>query len=772
MACLPNVKPSGLESKNDSENAVAAKRQFKLWTLALLLFIATPFVTLANEQEGGLFLQMVNSHQNLWSEAPQLSTDADMEVNGLINRVTVTQTFTNPTDSWVNARYLFPLPQNAAVDRLTIRVGERIIVGEIQPKQKARDAFDKAAVEGKKTSLVEQHRSNLFSTQIANVAPEETIIVEIEYQETVKYEDGEFSLRFPTTFTQKYIPDLPVPSVGQLSPAEKAIQSDSANALVHAEVVVGSNEEANSPENAATAISSGDSVSQETPVLAQMQNGWAVATPQVPDANEITPDYRDPLIDGDIQFTLSIDLNTGLELDAVESPSAAINVQQISLTRYAVTLSQMELANKDFELIWRPTAGFSPVAAMFVQDTAMETSANSSVELESETRYGLLMAMPPQTNERTSIPQNITFVLDVSGSMFGDAMEQAKEAVIYALNRLDANDYFNLIIFNDETAYLSDTPLIASLKNIGETISVVESLKADGGTEMAGAIKLAYEYAPKENYANQIVFITDGAIGNEAELYTLIQEGLGNRRLFTVGIGSAPNSAFMQRAAISGKGTFTHIGQLNQVVSALQPLFDKLSSPVMQDIKVTWQDGTPVDAWPSPVPDLYKHQPLTLAFKIPSEAKTLNLSGKLNQQEWQYSIDLENVGAGQATGIDVFWARKQIESITLDQTLSADQKEKRITQLGLDHHIVTKHTSLIAIDQTPTRPLDEKAASFSINPHKPQNSANGSNGVMLQSGLGSTMAMLFGGLIVILSVFAWCWSGRMRQDREVWESLS
>ena len=351
MACLPNVKPSGLESKNDSENAVAAKRQFKLWTLALLLFIATPFVTLANEQEGGLFLQMVNSHQNLWSEAPQLSTDADMEVNGLINRVTVTQTFTNPTDSWVNARYLFPLPQNAAVDRLTIRVGERIIVGEIQPKQKARDAFDKAAAEGKKTSLVEQHRSNLFSTQIANVAPEETIIVEIEYQETVKYEDGEFSLRFPTTFTQKYIPGLPVPSVGQLSPAEKAIQSDSANALVHAESVVGSDEEANSPENAATAISSGDSVSQETPVLAQMHNGWAVATPQVPDANEITPDYRDPLIDGDIQFTLSIDLNTGLELDAVESPSAAINVQQISLTRYAVTLSKMELANKDFELI-------------------------------------------------------------------------------------------------------------------------------------------------------------------------------------------------------------------------------------------------------------------------------------------------------------------------------------------------------------------------------------------------------------------------------------
>ncbi|MGF1706989.1 marine proteobacterial sortase target protein [Enterovibrio baiacu] len=772
MACLPNVKPSDSETQNSRKNVVDTTRQFKLWTLALLLFIATPFVTMANEQEGGLFLQMVNSHQNLWSEAPQLSTDADMEVNGLINRVTVTQTFTNPTDSWVNARYLFPLPQNAAVDRLTIRVGERIIVGEIQPKQKAREAFNKAAAEGKKTSLVEQHRSNLFSTQIANVAPEETIIVEIEYQETVKYEDGVFSLRFPTTFTRKYIPGLPVPSVGELSPAEQAIQSDSANNHITSRDNGESNGETNGVENAATAISSNGSASQAAPVLAQMHNGWAVATPQVPDANEVTPDYRDPLIDGDIQFTLSVDLNTGLELDAVESPSAAINVQQISLTRYVVTLSKMELANKDFELTWRPTAGFSPVAAMFVQETEMETSANSSVELESETRYGLLMAMPPQTNERTSIPQNITFVLDVSGSMFGDAIEQAKEAVIYALNRLDPNDYFNLIIFNDEAAYLSDTPLIASLKNIGETIAVVESLKADGGTEMVGAIELAYSYEAKENFANQIVFITDGAIGNEAELYALIQEGLGNRRLFTVGIGSAPNSAFMQRAAISGKGTFTHIGQLNQVVSALQPLFDKLSSPVMQDIKVTWQDGTPVDAWPSPVPDLYKHQPLTLAFKIPSDAKTLNLSGKLNQQTWNYSIDLKNVGAGQATGIDVLWARKQIESITLDQTLSVEQKEQRITQLGLDHHIVTKHTSLIAIDQTPTRPLDENAASFNINPHKPHNAANGSNGVMLQSGLGSTMAMLFGGLILILSMFAWCWTARMNKDREVWESLS
>ncbi|WP_407333085.1 marine proteobacterial sortase target protein [Enterovibrio sp. 27052020O] len=687
------------------------------WLLTALLILLVPTLAFATEEEGGLYIQSTNNESAMWSAAPQLSTDASMVISGLINRVTVQQAFSNPTEDWVNARYLFPLPQNAAVDRLRIRVGERVIEGEIQEKQKARQTFDRAAADGKKASLIEQHRSNLFSTQVANIAPNETIIVEIEYQESLHYEDGEFSLRFPTTFTQRYIPGLPMSS-----PTEETMRNTD-------EVSVDDASEIAKPAPSA---------------LAQLQNGWAVATARVPDANEITPENRDPLLDDSITFNLDIDLNMGLPVEFIESATGTINVEEVTANRYAVTLSEMAVADRDFELSWRPLAGSEPVAAMFVQHDDKE-------------KYGLLMAMPPQSKTTNHIPQNITFVLDTSGSMYGDAMEQAKESVIYALSRLDADDYFNLIVFNDKAKRLSADALPATSDNIQNVIRGVRRLQADGGTEMVDAITLAYDSASLEGFLNQVVFITDGAIGNEDELYRLIDQGRGDRRLFTVGIGSAPNSAFMQRAAVSGKGTFTHVSSLSEVNAVMKPLFDKLSSPIMKDINVKWQNGKLLDAWPSPISDLYQSQPLTLAFVIPDDAEKLTLTGQLNDEKWTYEISLADINAGKANGIDVLWARNQIESISLNQSLTDEVKKSRITQLGLDHHIVTQHTSLVAVDKTPIRPMSETVKPHQIAPHQPKNSQP-----LLQSGLGSTGLLLLGLCMILLSVIAWPMMGNRK----------
>ncbi|WP_028025597.1 marine proteobacterial sortase target protein [Enterovibrio calviensis] len=664
------------------------------WLLTALFILLLPSVVLANEEEGGLYIQMEGSEASMWTQAPQLATNASMVINGLVNRVKVEQHFTNPTDDWVHARYLFPLPQNAAVDHLIIRVGERIIEGEIQKKQDARKTFNQAAIEGKKASLIEQHRTNLFSTHVANIAPNETIVVEIEYQETVHYEDGEFSLRFPTTFTQRYIPGLP----------ENATQLEAAT--------------------------DERSVNQEP--LAELQNGWAVATKQVSDANEITTEYRDPMLEDAIDFTLDADINMGLPIEGVHSPNASLNIDKQSESRYFVSLSDMQIANQDFVLTWRPKATAMPVAAMFVQEDRGQ-------------RYGLLMAMPPQSQHVNTLPQNITLILDVSGSMYGESMEQAKQAVVYALNTLEPSDYFNLIVFNESAEVLSPSPLQATSTNIAKVTRVVKGIEADGGTEMLPALGLAFASEPMPEHINQLVFITDGAIGNEDELYGYIQQDLGSRRLFTVGIGSAPNSALMQRAAISGKGTYTFISNITEVKSALKPLFEKLSAPIMQDIAITWQDESPVDAWPNPIPDLYQTQPLVQAFKIPEGAETLNLHGLLNQDSWEYQIDLPKNEDAKASGLNVLWARQQIESLSLNPLLSAEEKEDQITDLGLTHHIVTKHTSLVAIDKTPSRPLEQKAKAHQVRPHLPKN-----NGVMLQSGLGSDV-LLWGGVLMMLA---------------------
>lgn len=143
-----------------------------------------------------------------WVPSLPLDTQVSMQVSGLSNRVSVKQVFRNNTEFVLNGQYLFPLPNEAAVDSLRLHIGQRVIEGQIHPKADAKQIFEQAKAEGKRASLVSQERPNMFTTEVANLAPQEELIVEISYQETIKYEDGLFSLRFPLVVAPRYIPGL------------------------------------------------------------------------------------------------------------------------------------------------------------------------------------------------------------------------------------------------------------------------------------------------------------------------------------------------------------------------------------------------------------------------------------------------------------------------------------------------------------------------------------------------------------------------------------
>ncbi len=171
-----------------------------LWLLALLLVLqAMPEPATANEaapdqtQAGSLLWKMRDGY----ATATTINTDAELRISGLVARVSVRQEFRNEGEEWVEGIYVFPLPDKAAVDRMRLHIGDRFIEGEIREKEQARKEYEQAKQAGKKTSLVEQQRANLFTTQVANVAPGELVVVEIEYLEDLRYEDGRFSIRFP-----------------------------------------------------------------------------------------------------------------------------------------------------------------------------------------------------------------------------------------------------------------------------------------------------------------------------------------------------------------------------------------------------------------------------------------------------------------------------------------------------------------------------------------------------------------------------------------------
>ena len=127
-------------------------------------------------------------------------------VTGMIARVALRQRFTNPSNSWQEGIYVFPLPERSAVDRLTMTVGERVITGEILEKAEAKRAYDAAAAAGKRASLLSSERPNVFVTSIANIGPGEEIVIDIEYQDSAVYRDGAFSLRFPMVVAPRYTP--------------------------------------------------------------------------------------------------------------------------------------------------------------------------------------------------------------------------------------------------------------------------------------------------------------------------------------------------------------------------------------------------------------------------------------------------------------------------------------------------------------------------------------------------------------------------------------
>ena len=193
-------------------------------------------------------------------------------------------------------------------------------------------------------------------------------------------------------------------------------------------------------------------------------------------------------------------------------------------------------------------------------------------------------------------------------------------------------------------------------------------------------------------------------------LFSLIEQQLGNARLFTVGIGSAPNSWFMRKAAEAGRGAFTFISALHEVSEKMQRLFRKIERPQITDITIQWPDGTSVESFPEIIPDLYAGEPVFVRARLTHAMRAsdiITISGNGSSGMW--SAELPVTMGQHGPGIGVLWARARIESLIDELRHGAKEESIRpaVIQTALAHHLVSKYTSLVAIDKTPVRPVSE-----------------------------------------------------------------
>jgi Ca-activated chloride channel family protein len=173
----------------------------------------------------------------------------------------------------------------------------------------------------------------------------------------------------------------------------------------------------------------------------------------------------------------------------------------------------------------------------------------------------------------------------------------------------------------------------------------------------------------------------------------------------------------MSRAASFGRGTYTYIGKVEEVQEKMQILFNKLQHPVLTDIRVSWGDNPAVEFWPQKIPDLYIGEPLLISLEATDLPETLHLSGMVSNSKWKSSMKLQ--GGKEQTGISVLWARKKIAALMDQLNSRTEQNEIRqmIIDTALSHHLVSKFTSLVAIDVTPARVREEllKSQSMPVN---------------------------------------------------------
>ncbi len=603
--------------------------------------------------ESGTLLFRTENHGQ-YTAALTLSTDIKIDVTGPILRATVTQKFRNDSNEWVEGVYAFPLPTDSAVDGLKLRVGDRFIEGQIKEREEARKTYERAKAEGRKASLVEQQRPNLFTNEVANIGPGEIIIAQIEFQQALTPKDGAYSLRMPLVVAPRYNPQ-PVVQLVNFG-----------------------------------------------------EGGWAVNDP-VPDRERIESPILDPRkTDGTHNpVTLEVSLDAGFPLAKVSSPHHPVNIEREANTAI-VRLDGPVPANRDFELIWTAKPLAQPTAALFQEQVDGED-------------YLLAFVTPPQVAEITETPQprEVIFVQDVSGSMGGTSIRQAREALEMAVSRLRPEDRFNIITFSSNFDMFYRAPIQATPGAIKSAVRRIRNLEAGGGTNMAPALSVALQDDTRDrNTLRQIIFLTDGAVGNETFLFALIDKALGRSRLFTVGIGSAPNSYFMSRAAEMGRGAQVTISDLSQVRERMSDLFAKIESPAITNLTAKFPNGMEAEFWPNPMPDVYAGDPVALAIKSPNATGTLTLSGDRGDESWTVDLPLDKAAARE--GIGKLWARSKIRAVEGQRNkagASADQREQAdeaVLQTALTHGLVSRRTSLVAVDVEVSRPEGVQLASVEV----------------------------------------------------------
>lgn len=620
---------------------------------------------------------------------PLKSTDVITNINGVIAETYVTQTYANEGDVPINARYVFPTASDVTVHGMKMEIGNQVITAKIKEKEEAKEEFETAKSEGKSASLLEQKRPNVFTMDVANIMPGDTVHIELHYTQLITPTEGIYEFVFPTVVGPRYA----APSSTDNNSNDNTDNDDSNHhtendSRQHSNVINNQDEKGNSiptNNNLHTVIDNGSSDENDSSTdgdssSGDVSNDW-VAIPYLPDGAAPLGDYH-----------ITVNLSTGVPIADLSCKTHEVSVSMDGESKARITLSNPEdyAGNRDFILKYKLTGDS-------IQSGLVLTGGESE-------NYFMLTVQPPEHYTPDEIPpREYIFVLDVSGSMNGYPLDTAKELINDLAKDLKKTDRFNLILFANETTLLSEESLTATSQNIQTALKLVDEQKGGGGTSLLPALNDAIAIPKADESARSIVIITDGYISNEQEIFELIEENMDTASFFPFGIGHSVNDYLIKGIAATGLGEAFIVTDSEDADDCAERFRTYIEAPLLTDITVNFDGFDVYDAEPSTPSILYAQKPIVLFGKWRgTPSGTITVSGKSGSQSYVQEIPVTDVAVDtENEALRYLWARTRLDRIAGFGSIRNDSSTKEeITRLGLEYNITTPYTSFIAVVDT------------------------------------------------------------------------
>jgi Ca-activated chloride channel homolog len=580
---------------------------------------------------------------------PLRRLDVRATITGLAAGIELTQGFRNSYAVPLEATYVFPLPPRAALTRMTMTAGDRVIEGVLQERAQARQAYEQAIQAGQRAGIAEEERPDVFTLRVGNILPGEDVTVSLTLAAPLASVDGEAEFRFPLVVAPRYIPGalLPGPDVGA---------------------------------------------------------GTSPDTDQVPDASRITPPVLLPGFPNPVALSIEVRVDpAGLPLTGMAS-----SLHAVSETGGVVRIQPGERVDRDFilRLSYGDDAGADSM--VLVPDAAGAQEADGAESGEGTFRLTIL---PPRTAAPPR-PRDVVLVLDRSGSMGGWKMVAARRAAARIVDTLTGADRFTVLTFDHEVLRpdgFPDALVPADDRNRFRAVEHLARTDARGGTELLDPLRRALSLLPagetgapgaEPGRDRVLVLVTDGQVGNEDQILRETGGGLAAVRVHTVGIDRAVNAGFLGRLAAAGGGRCELVESEDRLDAAMDAIHRRISAPLVRDLAMVTDSLQVVPGTPSParVPHLFPGVPLVVTGRYRGAgAGGITVSGTAaDGTGWQRTVRAVVSQDGAATAI---WARAHLRDLEDGYAVtSAPPLEHDIVACSLRFGVLCRFTAYVAID--------------------------------------------------------------------------